>query len=145
MVASGRNGGDVAIQTRDLKFRKMLGLAHGLVNLGINVCDFRGLETGLSSAIDRILYAIPSEAHREDFDRKKSFLPDDIEAYELINEELSDPMSFIMKIRDNDELLREWCLEFNGRLEEQGNQLWLDRIFTTSPAESGGRSVLLLF
>ena len=43
---------------------------------------------------DRLLGAFPSEAHRGDLDRKKARLPDDTEFYGLINEELSDPVSF---------------------------------------------------
>ena len=42
-------------------------------------------------------YAFPSEAPRGDLDRKKRSLPGDIDAYELINEELADSMSFTME------------------------------------------------
>ena len=54
----------------------------------------------------RLLYAFPSGSHRWDLDRKKSFLPCDLDLYELINEELPFPMSFYYgKVRGEGEEL----------------------------------------
>ena len=43
---------------------------------------------------DRILYALPLQAPHGDLDRKKSSTPDDIEVSELLNDGLSDSVSF---------------------------------------------------
>ena len=43
---------------------------------------------------DRPMYEFPLEEHRGDSDRMKSSLSDEIEASELINEELGGSMSF---------------------------------------------------
>ena len=67
----------------------------GTSNLGTTVCDFRIPETCLPSMGDRLLYAFPSGAPQGDLDRKKSFLSDKTELYDLINEEFPDSMSFL--------------------------------------------------
>ena len=92
---------------------------------------------------DRALYALPPMAPHGDLDRKKSSMPDDIEASELINEEFPDPLSFCYgEVRGSDELVWERFLEFKALLGEKGNRLCLERIFTTGPPERGGRSLL---
>ena len=51
------------------------------------------------------MYAFHSEAHQADLDRTKSFFPENMEASELIREELSGQMSFYYeKVRGDDEL-----------------------------------------
>ena len=44
-----------------------------------------------------LLYAVPLGAHRGDLDSKKASLSDETELSDLINEESSDSMSFIME------------------------------------------------
>ena len=74
--------------------------------MGITVCNFRVLKTGLRSAKYIPLYSFPPEAHQGDSDRKKSSLSGDLNLSDLITEELFGPMSFYCgKVRDNDELV----------------------------------------
>ena len=56
--------------------------------MGITACDLRVTNTGMSPMGDRPMYEFPLEEHRGDSDRMKSSLSDEIEASELINEEL---------------------------------------------------------
>ena len=44
----------------------------------------------------QLLYALRLQAHQEDSDRNKAFLPGDLEATELISEELYGSMSFLL-------------------------------------------------
>ena len=69
----------------------------GVQNLGITDFDFCVPETGLPPAKCRHLYEFPLESPNGDLGRKKTFLSGDIEAYGVINKELSDSASFITK------------------------------------------------
>ena len=71
----------------------------------------------------------------------KSFLSGDVEASELINEELSVSMSFYYaKVRDSDDLDWGRLLVSKRLLEESESQLCINRIFTTGlPREAVGR------
>ena len=60
--------------------------------------NFCAPKQGLSAMKDRPIYAFSSGAHGRDLDRRKSPLPDDIEASGLIKGEQSDSMSFLLRI-----------------------------------------------
>ena len=74
------------------------------------------------------------------FGQEKSSPPDDLDASELINEELSDSVSFYSeKARYSDELVCGRLLQSKSRLEERENRHCLNRIFTTGlPKEDAG-------
>ena len=62
----------------------------------------------MSTMEENLLYMPQLVVHRGDLDIEKSCLSGDLEASELINGELSDPMSsYYGKVRGNDKLVRE--------------------------------------
>ena len=66
-----------------------------------------------------------------------SFLSDDFEVSELINDELSDSMSFCCgEVRDNDDVAWGGILISERPVEESENKLRIDRIFTTGLPQS---------
>ena len=74
---------------------RFLALNVWQLKLGGNCLRFMSSQkTGLSTTKGKLLYVPPSEAYREDLDRKKPFLSGDLESSGLINEELPYPMSF---------------------------------------------------
>ena len=81
---------------------------------------------------DKLVYAHSLKSSQEGFDRNKSFLSGDFDASELINEELSDSMSFYYgEFSDNGDLACERPLISKLRLGGRANKLCIDRIFTT--------------
>ena len=63
----------------------------------ISVCNFGVLETGLRPTGYRLSYAFPLEVSGGDLDRKTSSLSGETDLHELINEESSGAMSFLLR------------------------------------------------
>ena len=102
----------------------------GNYNAGVTVCNFRIPKTGLYTLKEELLYAIPSDASPEDLDRKQCSMSGDLELPELINESLSESMSFYYgKVRDDGELSRGRFLEPKSPIAERGDRLRLNRVF----------------
>ena len=78
------------------------------------------------------MYAFCAELHHGDLGRGKYILPDDTELPDLINGELSDPMSFYCEnVTYADERIRGGILEFIAVLCERERKLFLYRISAT--------------
>ena len=144
IVLSRRNGDEIATQTWEsivLKFT-FLWLTSGALILRIAACDICApkhvcLRCGWGVG-GKVLREYPLEARQWDLDRRESLLPDAGKLRDIINEELSDSMSYYYgEVRSTDAIIRVcvwWgrrILEFIAVLGEGERHLCLHRIFAT--------------